>query len=108
MLRRWVESDWVDETQIQHSEVRSRVSRLLDGDVASTSEPSMPFDVSKARVYDLVPELSEEEKVPTYVWRCDGTLDLIWRGGPRWWEQPLNLQIGDKVLPTPIRNLTQP
>ncbi|MCS7287474.1 MAG: hypothetical protein NZ653_10130, partial [Anaerolineae bacterium] len=88
--------------QIRHPDIRARVAYLVENNVPVTNKPSALFDISKANVYDLVPELSEDEKVPTYVLRCDGSLDVILRGGPRWWEQPLDLRVGDRVIPLPV------
>jgi len=102
VLRRWVTNGWIDVNQIQRFEVRTQVVHLLDADVTATSESDPFFDVSEAQVYDLVPELPEAEKLPTYVLRCDGTLELFLRGGTKWWEQRLSLKAGDIVLPTPI------
>lgn len=102
VLERWVENGWVSVDQIHRSEIRRQVERLLEGDVLPMNEPIMLFDVSEAQVHDLVPELLEQEKVPTYVLRCDGTLELFLRGGERWWEQPMELQVYDVVLPTPV------
>jgi hypothetical protein len=102
VLRRWVTNGWIDVNQIQRFEVRTQVIHLLDADVTATNKSGPFFDVSEVQVYDLVPELPEAEKLPTYVLRCDGTLELFLRGGPKWWEQRLALQVGDIVLPTPI------
>ncbi|MGC9398925.1 MAG: hypothetical protein ACP5HM_07290 [Anaerolineae bacterium] len=103
VLRWWVENGWVEVDQIRHPGIRTRVVYLLENNVPVTKKPSALFDTSQANVYDLVPELSEDKKVPTYVLRCDGTLDLILRGGPVWWEQPLDLQSGDRVIPLPAQ-----
>ncbi len=103
VLKRWIENSWVEVDQIRHLGIRARVVYLIENNVSVTNKPSALFDVSEANVYDLAPELSEDEKVPTYVLRCDGTLDLILRGGPRWWEQPLDLRIGDRVIPLPVQ-----
>lgn len=103
VLRRWVENGWIKIDQIRHPGIRARVVYLLENNIPVTKKPSALFDVFQANVYDLVPELSEDEKVPTYVLRCDGILDLILRGGSRWWEQPLNLQSGDRVIPLPAQ-----
>ncbi len=103
VLKRWVENGWVRIDQIRHPTIRARVAYLVENNVAVTNKPSALFDVSKANVYDLVPELAGDEKVPTYVLRCDGSLDLILRGGPKWWEQPLDLQIGDRIIPLPAQ-----
>lgn len=102
VLKRWVENGWVKIDQIRHPDIRARVAYLVENNVPVTNKPSALFDISKANVYDLVPELSEDEKVPTYVLRCDGSLDVILRGGPRWWEQPLDLRVGDRVIPLPV------
>lgn len=102
VLHRWVENGWVSVDQIRRPEIRMQVERLLDGEVSPMNGPTTLFDVSEVRVHDLVPELPEREKVPTYVLRCDGTLELYLRGGPRWWEQPMELQHYDTVLPTPV------
>lgn len=110
ILKRWVENGWVEIDQIRHPEIRARVAYLVESNIPVTDKPSALFDVSKANVYDLVPESSEDEKVPTYVLRCDGRLDLILRGGSRWWEQPLDLRGGDRVIPFPVQRpaTTQP
>jgi len=110
VLRRWIENGWVEIDQIRHPGIRARVVYLVENNVPVTNKPSAMFNVSQANVYDLVPELSEDKKVPTYVLRCDGTLDLILRGGPRWWEQPLDLRSGDRVIPLPAQRpaTTQP
>lgn len=100
-LERWVVEGWIRIDQILWPEMREKVRQVM---VMSWAPPPSPFDVSTARIYDLAPDLPEEEKVPTYIWRCDGTIDLIWRGGPRWWEQPVDRNPGDIELPLPVEN----
>jgi|GEM_PF-1398972 len=102
VLKRWMENGWIKIDQIRHPDIRARVAYLAENNIPA-NRPSALFDVSKANVYDWVPELPESEKVPTYVLRCDGSLDLILRGGPRWWEQPLDLRPGDRILPFPVQ-----
>ncbi len=100
-LKRWVENGWIRVDQIRWLLMRERVHILVESQVLPPMPPA-PFDVSTAHIYDLAPELPEEEKVPTYIWRCDGTIDLIWRGGPEWWKQPIDRKPGDIELPLPI------
>jgi len=47
--------------------------------------------------------MPENEKKPTYILRCDGTLDLYLRGGPNWWTQAMEQKQGDIILPAPIK-----
>ncbi|MCX7681843.1 MAG: hypothetical protein N2508_07765 [Anaerolineae bacterium] len=101
VLKRWVESGWIDIDQIRTPSVRARVSYLIEHDVP-THKPAMLFDVSTARVHDLAPELPAGEKLSIYVLRCNGSLD-VFLTGPKWWGQPLGLGIGDIILPTPVK-----
>jgi|YNPNPStandDraft_1061719.scaffolds.fasta_scaffold29637_3 hypothetical protein len=103
VLKRWIENGWIKIDQIRHPDIRARVAYLVENNIPVTDRPGALSDFSQANVYDLVPELPRDEKVPTYVLRCDGSLDLILRGGPRWWEQPLDLRPGDRILPLPIQ-----
>jgi hypothetical protein len=105
VLEHWVEKGCVNIDQIRRSEVREQVDYLLKNNIPP-SKPAELIDISKAHVIDLSPGSANEKKVPTYVIRCDGSLDLILRGGPGWWNQSLDLHIGDTVLPAPIQETT--
>ncbi len=102
VLYRWVAEGWIAVDEIRYSPVRKEVERLLGGEVPLPSEPATLFDVAEVQIHDLSPELPEEEKVPTYVLRCDGTLELYFRGGPRWWDKRIEYGPHDTTLSTPV------
>jgi len=101
ILKRWMEKGWVEADHIPTDAMRMQVMRLLDTDTAM-AVPGRLFNISEAEVYDLVPELPEAEKAPTYVLRCDGMLELFLRDDSKQWDSSFNLQTGDILLPTPV------
>jgi Na+-transporting methylmalonyl-CoA/oxaloacetate decarboxylase gamma subunit len=103
VLYRWIDNGWTDVHQIVEPHVERRVKRLFNGEVSLSENLITLTSASELEVHDLAPEVPEHEKVPTYVLRCDGTLELYLRAGPRWWETPpIELQPYDALLPTPV------
>jgi hypothetical protein len=107
LIKRWVENDLVKLDSIKNKQIYDKVKSWID------NPASMPtysyrnagvFDTSKIQTYDLSPDLSTDLKVPIYLLKPDGTVELyLVDKSKRYGDTTIN-QLSQKgqLLPTPI------
>jgi hypothetical protein len=103
LLKRWIEKGFIKLDDITNPGMRRQVDYFMDpANVPTHFNNAGLFDTTNMQTYDLAPELPDNEKVPIYILRNDGIVELYLVDKATQHEKSTELSQKGMLLPTPI------